>query len=121
MEQLEDVSIPGCPLCGASSGWSLGESQSFRYWDVLCNACGERVTECRSDKRTSTGSELPTQWPAADDVWREACRHVETLRADLAEEQRLNAMGAEREARLMAQVFELRREVERLRATKEQP
>jgi hypothetical protein len=38
------------------------------------------------------------------------------IMAELAEEQLLNGMGAEREARLMAQVFELRREVERLRA-----
>lgn len=35
---------------------------------------------------------------------------LKDLRADLAEEQRLNSMGSEREARLMAQVEELRRD-----------
>lgn len=41
---------------------------------------------------------------------------IERLRAELAEQCRLLGAGSEREARLMARVEELKREIERLRA-----
>lgn len=69
-----------CPLCGGDKGYKLAEGESFRRWDVICAACGERVTECRSDMRTSAGEPLPAEWPAAAECWNEAGAYANGLR-----------------------------------------
>ena len=88
-----------------------------------CIARDGAATLCKDEEDARANARhCDLSWPKG--APHRAVRFVEAdatdmLRADLAEEQRLNGMGAEREARLMAQEFELRREVERLRADAE--
>jgi hypothetical protein len=77
--------LHACPLCGGRQGYSLQESDSYRYWVVVCEACKERLTECRSDRRTRTGTNLPTVWPDADDAWNSVAAHAQHLRSRIAE------------------------------------
>ena len=76
-----------CPLCGASDGYTLTEGDTYRWWLVLCRGCGEPVTECRSDRRTTSESVLPEHWPAAEEAWNSAGAYAYALlkRAEAAE------------------------------------
>lgn len=72
-----------CPMCGASKGYRLSEGSTYRWWWVLCVACGRTVDECCSDSRKSIGTPLPARWPNADATWNDAAAHAESLRAEI--------------------------------------
>ena len=74
-----------CPLCGADKGYMLQGGSTYRWWEVCCKACGEAVTECRSDRNTSLDAPKPDRDIAADEAWNAAGQYAEGLRKTLAE------------------------------------
>ena len=94
-----------CPLCGGAEGYKPLEGSTFRWWQVVCAACGERVTECRSDPGVRW-DRVPSSHPHADAAWQEATKHhaiVRTTARLLAEQvntlsARVAALEAERDA-----------------------
>lgn len=75
-----------CPMCGNPDGYFLQEGCTYRWWNVLCKKCGRIIDECASDRRTTTGTVLPSRWPAADETWNEAGAYARA--AVLAERER---------------------------------
>ncbi len=69
-----------CCHCGKTAGYVLEEGSTFRWWLVLCKACGENVAECRSDSRTSYGTPLPQQWAPAEEEWNRQCAYAHGLK-----------------------------------------
>ena len=76
--------LVGCPFCGASNGYTLGDGSTFRWWIVLCADCGADVAECRSVSSTKLDAPKPARWPAADEEWNAAGAHAHMLRTALA-------------------------------------
>ena len=88
-------SQPQCSYCGGNDS------------DMPCAYPGDKVSGCLRDRRLAA--------PPADGVPRAGVLVPEgklaALQSDLAEQCRLNAMGQEREARLMAQLQEAERKL----------
>jgi len=76
-------------MCGNPDGYFLQEGCTYRWWNVLCKKCGRIIDECVSDRRTTTGTVLPSRWPAADETWNEAGAYARA--AVLAERERIAA------------------------------
>lgn len=72
-----------CPLCGSAEGYKLLEGSTFRWWQVVCAACGERVTECRSDPGVRW-DRVPSSHPNADAAWQGATKHYAAVLARVA-------------------------------------
>lgn len=77
--------LVACPFCGKQDGYKLADGDTYRWWLVLCKACGAGVTECISDRRTQAGTELPATWADAHAAWNEAGKHAHELRCALYE------------------------------------
>jgi hypothetical protein len=72
--------LVACPFCGGRKGYTLDNGNTYRWWEVRCGKCGELVTDCRSDHRTTFDKPKPARWEAADNAWNSAGAYAERQR-----------------------------------------
>lgn len=77
-----------CPICGSNErddgSYTFARGESYRFWNLHCSDCGERIAECESDRNTDLAvPEKGTKWLPADIAWNTNSYYAWVLKTEL--------------------------------------